>query len=59
MVFLTDCIYVFQLVFKSLLSFPSPFRVIKDLELHWMRDGSPRAKEADKNAIWKFSRRTV
>ncbi|KAG5415582.1 hypothetical protein IGI04_003149 [Brassica rapa subsp. trilocularis] len=49
---LTSCIYVFQLVFKSLSSIPSPFRVITGLELHLMRDGPAGTKEAENSAIW-------
>ncbi|KAG5394190.1 hypothetical protein IGI04_024153 [Brassica rapa subsp. trilocularis] len=43
----------------SLSSLPSPFGVITGLELHWMGDGSAGTKEAENNAIWWFSRRTV
>ncbi|KAG5415359.1 hypothetical protein IGI04_002926 [Brassica rapa subsp. trilocularis] len=59
MVFYTSCIYAFKLVFKSLSSLPSPFGVITGLELHWMGDGPAGTKEAENNAIWWFSRRTV
>ncbi|KAG5411862.1 hypothetical protein IGI04_008181 [Brassica rapa subsp. trilocularis] len=59
MVFYTSCIYAFKLVFKSLSSLPSPFGAITGLELHWMGDGSAGTKEAENNAIWWFSRRTV
>ncbi|CAN7135904.1 unnamed protein product, partial [Brassica rapa subsp. narinosa] len=59
MVFYTSCIYAFKLVFKSLSSLPSPFGVITGLELHLMGDGSAGTKEAENNAIWWFSRRTV
>ncbi|KAG5385101.1 hypothetical protein IGI04_036571 [Brassica rapa subsp. trilocularis] len=59
MVFYTFCIYAFKLVFKSLSSLPSPFGVITGLELHWMGDGPAGTKEAENNAIWWFSRRTV
>ncbi|KAG5378797.1 hypothetical protein IGI04_026639 [Brassica rapa subsp. trilocularis] len=59
MVFYTSCIYAFKLVFKSLSSLPSPFGVITGLELHWMGDGLAGTKEAENNAIWWFSRRTV
>ena len=52
MVFLASCIYVFKLVFKSLLSLPSLFRVITGLELHWMVDRPVGGKEAGKSAIW-------
>ncbi|KAG5408856.1 hypothetical protein IGI04_005175 [Brassica rapa subsp. trilocularis] len=38
---------------------PVPFGVITGLELHWMGDGSAGTKEAENNAIWWFSRRTV
>ncbi|CAN6859945.1 unnamed protein product, partial [Brassica oleracea] len=48
----TSCIYASQLVFKSLSSLPSLFRVITGLELHWMRDGPAGTKEAEKSAIW-------
>ncbi|KAG5410534.1 hypothetical protein IGI04_006853 [Brassica rapa subsp. trilocularis] len=43
----------------SLSSLPSPFGVITGLELHWMGDGPAGTKEAENNAIWWFSRRTV
>ena len=59
MVFYTSCIYAFKLVFKSLSSLSSPFGVITGLELHWMGDGPAGTKEAENNAIWWFSRRTV
>ena len=59
MVFYTSCIYAFKLVFKSLSSLPSPFRVITGLELHWMGDAPVGTKDAEKNAIWRFSRGTV
>ena len=52
MVFYTSCIYAFQLVFKSLLSLPSPFRVITGLELHWMGDKPVGGKEEKNSAIW-------
>ena len=52
MVFYTSCIYAFQLVFKSLSSLLSPFRVITGLELHWMGDAPAGTKEAENNAIW-------
>lgn len=59
MVFYTSCIYAFKLVFKSLSSLSSSFGVITGLELHFMGDGSAGTKEAENNAIWWFSRRTV
>ncbi|KAG5397675.1 hypothetical protein IGI04_019489 [Brassica rapa subsp. trilocularis] len=59
MVFYTSCIYAFKLVFKSLSSLLSLFGVITGLELHWMGDGPAGTKEAENNAIWWFSRRTV
>ncbi|KAG5400121.1 hypothetical protein IGI04_014728 [Brassica rapa subsp. trilocularis] len=43
----------------SLSSLPSSFGVITGMELHWMGDGSAGTKEAENNAIWWFSRRTV
>ncbi|CAF2150740.1 unnamed protein product [Brassica napus] len=52
MVFYTSCIYAFKLVFKSLSSLPSPFRVITGLELHWMGDEPAGTKEAENSAIW-------
>ena len=52
MVFLASCIYAFKLVFNSLSSLPSPFRVITGLELHWMVDRPVGGKEAGKSAIW-------
>ena len=58
MVFYTSCIYAFQLVFKSLSSLPSPFRVITGLELHWMGDGPDGTKEAEKSAIWLLNVRS-
>ncbi|KAG5397727.1 hypothetical protein IGI04_019541 [Brassica rapa subsp. trilocularis] len=43
----------------SLSSLPCLFGVITGLELHWMGDGPAGTKEAENNAIWWFSRRTV
>ena len=45
MVFSTRSNNVFQNVFEFL---SSSFQVITGLELHWMRHGSPGAKEAKK-----------
>ncbi|CAN7058532.1 unnamed protein product, partial [Brassica rapa subsp. trilocularis] len=35
------------------------FKTPQGMELHWMGDGSAGTKEAENNAIWWFSRRTV
>ncbi|KAG5394087.1 hypothetical protein IGI04_024050 [Brassica rapa subsp. trilocularis] len=51
MVFYTSCIYAFKLVFKSLSSLPSPFRVITGLELHWMGDEPAGTKEAENRSV--------
>ena len=58
MVFLASCIYAFKLVFKSLSSLPSPFRVIIGLELHWMGDRSVGGKEEKKSANLEFFTQT-
>ncbi|KAF2594431.1 hypothetical protein F2Q70_00043676 [Brassica cretica] len=36
-----------------------PENVMPGLELHWMRDRPVGGRDAEKSAIWRFSRRTV
>ena len=59
MVFLASCIHAFKLVFKSLSSLPSPFRVIIGLQLHWMGDKQVGEKEKKIVQFGVFSRRAV